>query len=185
MVTGSARSSITVRVIGGAGTDTVVDASHVDGYWLSCVPFIADAETQTIVHDGPGTVVREGTGTEVHLVADESAAKRTTFRDEDRGSSLDWGALLDWNTTLGPMVGLGPILTVYGYDADPFLSRLSILGGVAPFAGVLGFRRVSNGTLVTPGTEITTLDDVRTMKVDFSLPEAYLAAQGLRHWLVP
>lgn len=44
----------------------------------------------------------------------------------------------------------------------------------APFAGVLGFRRVSPGALVTPGTVITTLDDIRTIKLDFPVPEAYL-----------
>lgn len=46
----------------------------------------------------------------------------------------------------------------------------------APFAGVLGFRRVSPGTLVMPGTEIATLDDIDLIKLDFSIPEAYLAA---------
>jgi membrane fusion protein (multidrug efflux system) len=51
----------------------------------------------------------------------------------------------------------------------------------APFDGVLGFRQVSPGTLVTPGTMIATLDDVSTIKLDFSVPETYLAnvAPGL------
>lgn len=44
----------------------------------------------------------------------------------------------------------------------------------APFAGVLGFRQVSLGTLVSPGTAITTLDDVSTLKLDFDVPERYL-----------
>ncbi len=46
----------------------------------------------------------------------------------------------------------------------------------APFAGVLGFRRVSEGTLVSPGTEIVTLDDVSIIKLDFSVPETSLSA---------
>jgi membrane fusion protein (multidrug efflux system) len=46
----------------------------------------------------------------------------------------------------------------------------------APFAGQLGMRQVSPGTLVTPGTVITTLDDVATIKVDFSVPETFLSA---------
>lgn len=45
----------------------------------------------------------------------------------------------------------------------------------APFAGVLGIRRVSPGTLVKPGDVITTLDDLRVVKVDFTVPEALLA----------
>ncbi len=44
----------------------------------------------------------------------------------------------------------------------------------APFSGVLGFREVSPGTLVSPGTAITTLDDVSSIKLDFSVPELYL-----------
>jgi membrane fusion protein (multidrug efflux system) len=46
----------------------------------------------------------------------------------------------------------------------------------APFAGRVGLRRVSIGALVTSGTEITTLDDTATMKLDFSVPETFLAA---------
>lgn len=44
----------------------------------------------------------------------------------------------------------------------------------APFDGMLGFREVSEGTLVTPGSPITTLDDVSVIKLDFSIPEVYL-----------
>lgn len=44
----------------------------------------------------------------------------------------------------------------------------------APFDGVLGFREVSVGALVTPGTEITTLDDISVVKLDFTVPEVYL-----------
>jgi membrane fusion protein, multidrug efflux system len=54
--------------------------------------------------------------------------------------------------------------------------RLSDRVITAPFAGVLGFRMVSPGTLVQPGTVITTLDDIRTIKLDFSVPESFLAA---------
>jgi membrane fusion protein, multidrug efflux system len=46
----------------------------------------------------------------------------------------------------------------------------------APFAGVLGLRRVSVGTLVKPGDVITTLDDVSIIKVDFTVPESFLGA---------
>jgi membrane fusion protein (multidrug efflux system) len=46
----------------------------------------------------------------------------------------------------------------------------------APFDGVLGLRMVSEGSLVTPGTVITTLDDVSTIRLDFSVPERQIAA---------
>lgn len=45
----------------------------------------------------------------------------------------------------------------------------------APFGGRVGLRRVSVGTLVTPGTVVTTLDQIREMQLDFAVPESYLA----------
>jgi membrane fusion protein (multidrug efflux system) len=45
----------------------------------------------------------------------------------------------------------------------------------APFNGRVGLRRVSVGALVSPGAVITTLDDTRTMKIDFDVPETFLA----------
>jgi membrane fusion protein, multidrug efflux system len=44
----------------------------------------------------------------------------------------------------------------------------------APFSGMLGLRRVSVGALVSPGTLITTLDDVSVVKLDFTVPETFL-----------
>lgn len=46
----------------------------------------------------------------------------------------------------------------------------------APFGGVLGLRRVSAGSLVRPGDVITTLDDISLMKLDFTVPEAFMSA---------
>lgn len=44
----------------------------------------------------------------------------------------------------------------------------------APFAGVLGIRNVSVGALIRPGDQITTLDDLHLIKIDFSIAEAHL-----------
>ena len=44
----------------------------------------------------------------------------------------------------------------------------------APFAGVLGLTSVTAGTLISPGSVITTLDDTSGIRVDFPLPERYL-----------
>jgi membrane fusion protein, multidrug efflux system len=46
----------------------------------------------------------------------------------------------------------------------------------APFSGRVGLRRVSLGTLISPGTVITTLDDISSIKVDFQVPDMNLAA---------
>lgn len=44
----------------------------------------------------------------------------------------------------------------------------------APFAGVMGLRQVSVGTLVRPGDPIATLDDVGMIKLDATVPETAL-----------
>jgi membrane fusion protein, multidrug efflux system len=46
----------------------------------------------------------------------------------------------------------------------------------APFAGRVGLRNVSVGGLVSPGTVITTLDDLSVVKLDFAVPEVFLAS---------
>jgi len=46
----------------------------------------------------------------------------------------------------------------------------------APFAGRVGLRHVSVGSLISPGTVITTLDDTSTIKLDFTIPETFLSA---------
>lgn len=46
----------------------------------------------------------------------------------------------------------------------------------APFAGRMGLRRVSVGSLISPGAVITTLDDTSVIKVDFAIPESNLTS---------
>ncbi len=45
----------------------------------------------------------------------------------------------------------------------------------APFAGTVGLRKVSLGDLVGPDTVITTLDDTRRIRLEFSVPESFLS----------
>jgi len=52
----------------------------------------------------------------------------------------------------------------------------------APFSGRIGLRRVSPGSFVNNSTIITTLDDVSKIKLDFSVPEAFLSvlSEGMK-----
>jgi membrane fusion protein (multidrug efflux system) len=54
-------------------------------------------------------------------------------------------------------------------------SRISDRTIRAPFDGVIGFRRISVGALLAPGTVIAELDDIDPLKLDFTLPELYLS----------
>jgi membrane fusion protein (multidrug efflux system) len=51
----------------------------------------------------------------------------------------------------------------------------------APFDGVIGLRNISIGALVEAGDVIATLDDIRSIKVDFTVPAVFLP--GLEHGL--
>lgn len=55
-------------------------------------------------------------------------------------------------------------------------SQLNDMTIRAPFAGRVGLRNISVGSYVTPGTVITTLDDASVIKLDFSVPEVFLAS---------
>ncbi len=54
-------------------------------------------------------------------------------------------------------------------------ARLANTRIVAPFSGRVGLRNVSLGGLVQPGTVITTLDDTSLVKLEFGVPETYIA----------
>jgi len=45
----------------------------------------------------------------------------------------------------------------------------------APFSGVAGLRQVSEGAFVAAGTDIARLDKIDVIKLDFRVPEVYLA----------
>ncbi len=50
------------------------------------------------------------------------------------------------------------------------LAKTSI---IAPFAGKIGLRNISVGALVNPEMTLATLQDIRRIKLDFSIPERY------------
>ncbi len=45
----------------------------------------------------------------------------------------------------------------------------------APFSGTVGFISFSRGQYVSSGSELMTLDDLSTMRLDLSVPERYLS----------
>ena len=54
-------------------------------------------------------------------------------------------------------------------------TKLSEMTITAPFSGILGKRQISIGAYVNNSTIITSLDDISIIKVDFKVPEKYLA----------
>jgi len=68
-------------------------------------------------------------------------------------------------------------------EIEAIQARLAAHRLRAPFDGVAGFRDISVGALVTPGTELVTIDKLDRVKVDFTLPARHLgqvsAGQGV------
>jgi len=62
------------------------------------------------------------------------------------------------------------------------LARVEEMKIVAPFGGRVGIRQVSLGALVPPGTVVTTLDDLSRMRIEFSVPELFVArlSEGMK-----
>lgn len=59
---------------------------------------------------------------------------------------------------------------------DVARARLSDTVIRAPFDGRTGFRNISLGSFVSPGTVVTTLDDTSIIRLDFTVPQTYLSA---------
>src|SRR3546814_12346760 len=55
-------------------------------------------------------------------------------------------------------------------------ARLEKATITAPFPGVVGFRAVSIGAYVTPGTRIVELANIDPIKIDFRVPELVLSS---------
>jgi membrane fusion protein (multidrug efflux system) len=60
-------------------------------------------------------------------------------------------------------------------DVDAAKARQADRTIRAPFSGVVGLSDVAPGALVNPGSPIVTLDDISAIRVDFPVPERYLA----------
>ncbi len=61
------------------------------------------------------------------------------------------------------------------FRLDAANARLADQQVVAPFDGMLGLRQISEGSLVTPSTAITTIDAIDVINLDFSVPERFIA----------
>jgi membrane fusion protein (multidrug efflux system) len=67
------------------------------------------------------------------------------------------------------------LLQVSNIKADIELTRVSI-GKTeirAPYTGRLGLKNVSPGAYISPATLLTTITEIRQMKIEFSVPEKY------------
>jgi membrane fusion protein, multidrug efflux system len=124
--------------------------------------------------DAGDVLVELTSGQQVAALAEAQA----TFKDAER--LMDRNDDLVKQGTVSRQVADTARATHDSAQARVALLRAQLADRVvtAPFSGVLGLRQVSVGALVTPGTVITTLDDIDTINLDFGLSERYLAKLG-------
>lgn len=120
-------------------------------------------ETVKSVQVEEGTLVTAGT-----LLVELSADEEKATLDEATRSYMRYNELARKN--MGSTA-----------DRDQALAAMQVAQAqldtrriTAPFDGIVGLREVSVGDLVTPGTLITTIDDIDPVKLDFSVPETFL-----------
>lgn len=136
------------------------------------------SDTVTAIHFNDGGLVEQGdvlveltNNAEAARLSEARASEADARRQYDRLQSLIETNLISqtdlddvrtrWETAEARLEGVIA-------NMDDRLIR-------APFTGILGFRNISEGSLVTPNTIITTLDDISTIKLDFNIAEVYLA----------
>jgi len=131
----------------------------------------------TAVHFNDGQTVKKGD----ILVELTNAAQRAELR-EAQANLAEAELQLTRLKKLGNKIVTAPKLDEASAKVKTGRARLEVIAVRlsdrlihAPFDGLLGFRRVSKGALVTPGTVIAELDDIHLLKLDFSVPEIHLA----------
>jgi membrane fusion protein (multidrug efflux system) len=169
----SGKVTVAVEAVGTARADEAVTiTSKVRGV----VTRIAFREGQKVK---AGTVLVETDASELQAELEEKRAERDNAqRLYDRAKRL----LKTRNVPEAQVDALMGDLEAAEARVRADEARLADYVIRAPFSGRLGLRRVSLGALVEPGDEITTLDDVTPIKLDFEVPETALGrlAPGLQ-----
>ncbi len=139
-------------------------------------------ETVSLVNFYDGQAVEAGQIlvelADVEASADLAEA-RASLREAQKGFDRISGLVNRGNATRSSLDTAVAALDRAKAHVNALEARLSDRLIRAPFAGVLGLRAVSPGMLVRPGDTIATLDDINTIKLDFSVPETFLGSLGL------
>jgi membrane fusion protein (multidrug efflux system) len=115
------------------------------------------------------------------LVQLDDAVERADLEAQKAQAALDQIALERALELQRKGVGSEATLDTARATASASASQVSKLQAVldqkqlkAPFGGMVGIPRIDLGQYLTPGTVVVTLQDLETMRVDFSVPEQQL-----------
>lgn len=136
------------------------------------------AELVTAVHFRDGQAVSRGQIL-VTLKATEQDAGVAEARARLNQAERDYSR---WKTLADK--GIAPRATAEQYLAALETARASVKAAEArkgdrviraPFAGVVGLSDIAPGALISPGSPIVSLDDMGLIRVDFDVPDRYIA----------
>jgi|AntRauTorcE11897_2_1112592.scaffolds.fasta_scaffold00183_18 membrane fusion protein (multidrug efflux system) len=90
------------------------------------------------------------------------------IREQRQKQLLERGGISqeDYDATLNE-------LNVLRAEADLIKAQIDKTEILAPFDGIVGLRYVSNGSYISPTTEIANLQSINPIKIEFSVPERY------------
>jgi len=158
--------AVEIEAVGTARAREAVDITSKAANIVTAVRF---TEGQPVAQ-GQVLVELDGAQAKADLVAAQAALKESesTFkrsRDLYARQALSESQLEQIEATL--IANQARVASAQARVADTVIR--------APFAGKVGLRRVSVGSLVSPGMVITTLDDSSVIKLDFDVPESFVA----------
>ncbi len=138
-------------------------------------------EQVSAVHFEGGEQVQQGQVL-AELMSAEQLAMLGEARANLRETELQYARLAN----LGKDIATAAEIDVAKARVDATAARLAAIESqvadrliIAPFTGIIGFRRISVGALLTPGSVIAELDAVQPLKLDFTLPEVFYAQIAL------
>jgi membrane fusion protein (multidrug efflux system) len=134
-------------------------------------------EQVSAVYFEGGELVEQG-----QVLAELMDAEQIALLNEAEANLREARVQLERLVTLGQEIATAAEIDVASARVDASAAQLEAIRSrladrqiVAPFSGVIGFRRISVGALLTPGTIIAELDAIDPLKLDFTLPEVFLS----------
>jgi len=144
--------------------ESVTIVSEIDAA-VKKVPF---AEGQAI---GPGELIAQLDDAQLQA----EVARTEALRDQNRVTFERIKRIVDQGAGAPQdLDDAAAALKVATANLDLARARLAKTRIVAPFAGIVGARRVSPGAFLRAGTAITDLAQISKLRINFSAPERYL-----------
>ncbi len=139
IIKGSVNSSIEIKIVGGEGDDELRDEALVRGHFLSLIPFIPSAETQTYFYDADsGSGFVPGPGSKwIRDLPPPPEGKKDRHEPDERDWGVEWKfrPWLHYGSDDGLTIGGGPVLYNYDFAAAPYDSRIQLRGAWASGGG--------------------------------------------------